>query len=230
MSYILFFLIVLLVMIFLIIKFIKKVVHMAISLIVLVILVLSLLTFLVYSDYDSFKHGADEKYSVVLVSDGETYIAGGYVNISNINQNQGDIRSIENISDFNTKSNKEILGDNYKLFIIDIGFFEENLPDYINYQQYTLSKRGVINVLRSSDPKSEFASTLRLKKEDIKQNPDQLKFELAMRSLQKIVELKGKLILVSSYKTNELTVYKETMLFKLIKIAPTTYINKYITN
>ena len=223
------FLIILAVIIYLILKFIKKVISIVLSFIVLLILISSMFLFLVYTDYRDFRTGAAEKNSVLLVSDGPNYVAGGYINITG-SETFNTAIPIEDINSVNNMTYSEILGDNYKLFIIDLSFYEKNLPQTPNYDSYTIPKNGILNTIRSQDPKQEYASLINIPKGAITQGPNELKFKLALGSLGSILKDKGKIIIIQGYKDNEILVYKNTLLFKLAKILPNTYINKYIGN
>ena len=223
------FLIIVAIFIYLILKFIKKVVSMVISFAVLFILISSMFLFLVYTDYRDFKAGISEKESIILISDGPAYITGGYVNITSTNM-LNTPKYIEDIGLISTQSYKDILGENYKLFIIDLSFYEQNLPEITNYNNYSLKKNGILNTLRSQNPNKEFAALVNKPVESITKKPNELKLELALGALDYLIKNQGKIITISGYKDKQIRVYKDTMLFKLIKIAPTAYINKYITN
>lgn len=223
------FLIIIAIVVYLILKFIKKVISIVISFIVLFILISSMFLFLIYIDYRDFKTGISEKNSVLLISDGPNYVAGGYINITNSEVFNTTI-PIEDINSINNMTYDEILSDKYKLFIIGLSFYEKNLPQTLNYDSYTISKNGVLNILRSQDPRQEFASLINVPKESLTQGPNELKFKLALDSLGSTLKDKGKIIIIQGYKDKKILVYEDTMLFKLIKIAPTDYINKYITN
>lgn len=223
------FLIIVAILIYLILRFIKKVLSIVLSFIVLFILISSMFFFLVYTDYRDFKMGVSEKKSIILISDGPNYIGGGYVNITSTNI-LDTATYIEDIGLINKQKDKEILGDNYKLFVIDLNFYEQTLPETVTYNDYNLKKNGILNTLRSQNPNQEFAALVNKPVESINKKPNELKLELALGSLDYLMKNKGKIIVIEGYKSKQIRVYPETMLFKLIKIVPSTYINKYITN
>src|SRR3989344_1815686 len=199
------FLIIVAILVYLILKFIKKVAAIILSFVIMFILITSMLLFLVYVDYMDFKTGITEKDSIMLLSDGQNYIAGSYINLTTKNILNG-TKYIEDIELFNAQGYKEILGDNYKLFIIDLSFYEQNLPLSVNYKNYSLQRNGIINTLRSKDPKHEFAALVNEPVESIAGKPNELKLELALGALDYLIKNKGGIIIIEGYKSKQILV------------------------
>ena len=104
--------------------------------------------FLLYLDFNDFKENLFEE-KVVLLNHNNVLVGGFIVK---------DIQKIENVSfidsstikDYNSKGLEDILGDNFKLFIVDSDMFSD-IKD-LDFQGKTFHKDYIFSLLNSDDP------------------------------------------------------------------------------
>lgn len=213
--------------IFLILKFVKKLVFTIISMVVLFLVIISIFSVLAYLDFKDLKTNLNQNTSVMILSDNSNYITGGYFTPS---KPSSENKPIMNIQELSSKSYKEILGSNYKLIIVDISFLDTNLPEIINHNGKQISKSNLFNILRSSTPKTEFASVFNIQESSISYNNEELRYQLFLSSIDNLMEKGGLTVLIEGYEDDKIIIYPETIAFKIIKLLPSNYQNKYITN
>ncbi len=176
-----------------ILKFVKRMLHMAFSFAVIVVLVALLLY--VYYDINEVnrKFYSSEKLFLLEV-DGE--IVAGFV--SKGEEIVRTVKSSEDINQlFSTKDFKNMLADNYKLFVIKWEMFD-NLE--------SLEVEG--NVLQRENIYKNFKSD---------RINDDLKGVVFARMFRESIDNKK---LVEGLKQKKILIYKETATFKLIRILP----------
>lgn len=217
------FFIIIIAILFLVFRFIKKIIYLILSLVGLILLVSSLFILLSYLDYNNLKEGMNQN-SLILLTDCSNYMAGFSVPLNNIAHNDA-YNPINDIESYNKKKKKELLNDYYKLFVIGLQFLETNLQENVVFDSKSIGKRRLINALIAQNPINELPELA-----DTNYTINEIKAGLFAGSVQSIIKNKGSLALFEGYKQGNITIYKETMLFRLIKLLPISYLNKYITN
>ena len=223
------YIIIIVLIIYLILKFVKKLISMIFSFILLFLVISFILVSFVYMDFSDLKENITNQTSIIILKDDIKPITGAYV-IFNESFDFETKKLIENIGQSNLNNKKQILNKSYKLFIFDIKFLEENLPNNLYFNNITLSKNAIINILISEDPLLEFSSSINIQKDQIALSKNELKFNLFHITLNEITQNKNIGPVIKGYKNKQITIYRETIAFKFMKILPSAYINNYFTN
>ncbi|MDD5650538.1 MAG: hypothetical protein PHF86_09000 [Candidatus Nanoarchaeia archaeon] len=213
--------------IFLILKFVKKLIFTVISMVFLFLILTTLVVSLTYLDFKDLDKNLNQNTSVIILADNSNYLTGGYINPGTMTSSN---KAITNIQNYQNKSYKDILGNNYKLIIIDINYLEKNLPETLDYNKKSITKRDLINILRSENPKNELSILYNIPENELGYTNEELRYQLFLNSLNSLIQKGGINIILLGFKSKEVIVYKETMVFKVIKILPFNYLNKYIVN
>jgi hypothetical protein len=112
-----------------------------------------------------------------------------------------------------------ILGDSYKVMVLDLKVFEELPIDLFDIQGNMLSKEAVISVFRSDNPGSiieeELGATYQSSDSELKGAFFGLLFNEVMTSPVYFLE---------KYKEKDISIYPETMIFKAIGYIPIGFV------
>ena len=190
-------------------------------------ILLAIFGIFVYIDFLDLQKNLPVQDNIILLKDNNAYLTGITFNMKNINTEQLP-NILTNIDSYNSKSYSEILGSNYKLIIIDLSFIEENLDSSftITEQTITLNKQEILNLLKSADPLKEFLTQKNLPEQTIQYFPaeynsnEKLKAMLFLATNKDILEKQSILPVIKGFKTNQIIVYKQTVVFEFIKYIP----------
>ncbi len=135
----------------------------------------------------------------------------------------------------------KIKGDAFKLFIVDITIFndlgEKEIPN--DYDGRNITSNIMVAVLNSSSPRDVFADYLLLTAKDVPEQYEDYYREKQKKQMESDNEVRGRafiflisqamgtkgpLFIINGYKEGLITIYPETILFRCIRLVPTSYI------
>ncbi len=186
------------VLLFLIFKIFSKLIHIIIASILLLLFIGSGLTFAVYYDFKNFNENFYSSENIILLEKDGEYLAGG---IYILNNTDNILQESLDPTNFNSKSYKEILGDNYKLIIINESFIIENIDDNTYIKEYNLNKNDIINKIS-----------------DFKNQDFETRTNIFSILLYELLSKKGSTIFIDGYRDSEIIIYKEPFFLKFINI------------
>ncbi len=136
---------------------------------------------------------------------------------------------------YNNKEYNKIKGENYKMFIIDASAFDfmEEEQEIEREKDFVYTKEFVFKFIKSENLADDFSreyikqksideSRLEEIKKEFIENIEEDKFRAQLFSslLEESSKQKGPLFLILFYREGDTLIYKETILFKLIKLLP----------
>lgn len=194
----------------------------------IITIITGILCYSVYSDAIAFQQGWESAPKLFLLHD-NNYLISGYMAEPNNEELPITPISKEIIKQYRESFSNEdyntILGNNYKLFLIDFAAFNE--VKEINFINTNLSLAQVKNLLESATPTKDFAKITTGMDLQINVNPnDDENFRSSVFAIlfATAVTDQGPLYIVQKVKDNTIQVYPETALFKTIKLIPISFI------
>lgn len=222
----------------LVLKLVKGVVKI-ISFIFLILFVVSIvLGFFVYKDMDDLRKNWPDSDKIILLANDKVY--SGMIATFSGGKEPVFIDNLENYqSDYASGNYDLLLGSNYKLFIFRIGMFErtDEKIDFEGMEIYgkevSLSKSEILDIIESDNSAEKFVSIVISNGEMASAEKQAFKDEL-VREIGSGNELKGAmfgilfqnavekdpLFLFKNLNNGNVIIYPETVIFKLLKIAP----------
>ena len=136
---------------------------------------------------------------------------------------------------------KEIQGDYYKVILIDEKSFDS--IDEISNGQTSYTRQQIINLLNSDAPLDEFimSSQKGITKDQIAVLKPQLMQTMKIKSDEEFkgflfamlfsaaLEQKGSIFILDQYKEGNIKVYPETIVFRTLKVIPSSIIEKAVS-
>lgn len=208
-----------------------------ISLIVLVSFVTSaILGFYIYKDVADLRKNWAGSNKLILLANEEVY-AGVITTFG-----EEELVFVENLDDYQTayqNRNYEVLkGSNYKLFIFKIGMFEKT-DETLSLGELEITKKAAIEAIESDDPKEvlingliESGSVPAEQKGLVKDQfsteigSDQLLKGMLFGMLMQGAMEKDPLLLFRELQKKNIIIYPETIIFKIVRLAPLSLIEK----
>ncbi len=193
---------------------------------------------LIYKDVLDIQQNFETGQKLFLLNHNNTYITGlKIVDMEELNLDA--ILNQQEINNMVGKSNSEILGNNYKLFIFNSKTFQD--IQSISFWEMEFTKQEIFSLLESPTPinniitkiieKENYPETMRqsLTQEfksalEISDN-SQMKGILFMLLLEEKTNQNEKMIF-NELRDNNLTIYPETIIFKIIKVVPDPILKK----
>ena len=217
----------------LIIILVKKILKVIFFISILLLVFVLAFGFFLYQDAMNIKENLASNKLFLLVDNDE--ILTGMIIADNepvfIDENQ--INEYTNY--LKEKDYEAILGDNYKLFLVSLDILNDLKGEY-EILNKNVTKDELFNIFRSEEPYKELTGKEEKKKIKADDNEidsnDKIKFKgfLFMTVLSNdLIRTKNPFKMLLYYKKNYIEVYPETILFKFIKIIPTSFINKMVT-
>ncbi|MBW2984569.1 hypothetical protein KY361_05610 [Candidatus Woesearchaeota archaeon] len=197
--------------IFAVVKGIMKIIFSVFS----IIIVLSLVGgAFIASDFMDLRENFPNEEKTMLLKDENKALAGSII-ISLEDENPTLItqEQLDSYSGYLQEDNlKAILGDKYKLIIVDLGALRELEAETFNLgEEY--SKEFLISVLESDEPKSLFI-------EEYGEEPTMDELELKAAVFGVMFGNIGPIILIEQYKKDNIIFYPETAVFKVMRYLP----------
>ena len=215
-------------------KLLKSILKTILSLLLLTFLISGVFIFLVYNDYKDIQENLPNSKNLIIFSNNDEVL--GVVLINSIENKNYTLLKDNELSDLLNKDYKIILKERnlFKIITIDIKFIKESNLESLTLGGLLLNKNQIITILESKNTFEELKTQLNLPI-DIRQMPEneelpkdqyQLKAALFIASVQDIIDKEGIGFVIEQDKKGNLQIYKETILFKIIKLLPTDTIKK----
>ncbi|MBS3112898.1 hypothetical protein J4418_02360 [Candidatus Woesearchaeota archaeon] len=199
----------------------------------IVTLLLVVFSYFIYIDVTEFKEGWEQSPKLFLLQDKGYLISGFKADPQNVKTPIYPLSRevMDSYKDPFTKEDYDaILGENYKLFIIDFTAFEK--IDTLNVFGTELKLAQVKEMLDSDTPTKDFmeinlGQTLNL---NIPKDQDEMfRSSLFSGLFANAIKKEGPLFIVSKVKDKRVLVYPETALFKSIKLIPLSLFKQAFT-
>lgn len=201
-----------------------------------------------YLDVNEFQEKFETAPKLFLLKEGDTLLAG----FSGVLGKAGEkpaLLSAESLTDlqatYDTKDLASMLGDNYKLFIINITVFN-NITEDLLVEDEAYAKDQIVTMIHSPTAMDDFTEDL-LRRKDIsaqqhdavkrqliaklqKDAPDDTAFKgnLFMLLLAQAVKEQGSRFILTEFQHGHIRIYPETALFKLVKYTPPRYLSQIL--
>jgi len=228
--------IIFIVLVVLILKFIKNTVKAVMSIISLIFIFLLLGGAVLYMDVSGFRENFGTTPNIYLLEKEGKIITG----VSGLFLKDKDPHYLDKDELSSYQQNyeqgnlKEIKGEAYKIFIIKSGVFDSVKEVIANDER--LSKEEIFSLLESSTTVNDY---LEMKGISIDQRgslldslelKDSAQFKGLLFSLLfgTAVKDNGPLFIFSQYKSGNIEIYPETMLFKILNIVPSSLSSRFI--
>lgn len=226
----------------LIFKIIKKIILAILLVFLIFILSMAGVGFLVYEDMMDMKEKFFKSSNLLLLEDNGKIISA--LQMQGFDEEGFDFLDEKWISSkqeaFQNHDYDEIIGRNYKIFIIKLETFS-NIEN-IQFEDLQLTKEDVFNISRASNSLDVFfqissrgQNLSEMEKALLKQN---LEEEFGSQNLKGImfgmlfaqaVEKEGVLFIIENFKQNNIVIYPETITFKLVKSVP-NFVYEIVSN
>lgn len=243
------------VVIVLIFKFVKSVLKTVLLAALVLMVVVAGSTYFVYQDAKDLQTNFMNSSKRVLIADEGQIIAGfelvSFNNITYIDENL--------TQNYFEKDYKNLLEDNYKLIILNLEIFNETMEQGINVPEMNLNlnESMIKSILYSDDSLTillDYIINSMINQQNI---PEELKEQVKNQAREKLkseftnnqkgdiksmiigllikqkVEDEGANSLIMDYrgdkKGEKIYIYPETAVFKLIRFAPSTFVNKAVS-
>jgi hypothetical protein len=204
---------------------------------------LLLLGALAVFDANDFKEKFSTQPSLVLLEE-EGNLVAGYSSIMGENNTPSFVSS-EQLASYQTKYEqgnlKDVLGQNYKIFIVKKQALDS--IDKISAEGPQLTRQDIDNLLASETPIDDFitaqvGNATESQKDLAKQQmlseisiKDDIEFKgtLFQALFGSAIDKEGPLFIFEQYKQGNITIYPETMMFKVLKRMPLFLMGKLVS-
>jgi len=205
-------------------------------------IVIMIFLIILYQDVADFKTNFPTAEKLFLLEENNTLLAG-FSGVLGEQEQPNFITSSELNSykiSYEADDLENILGNNYKLFIVNSDVFEDIVS--VEFNEQDLSKNFVFNLLRSDSPIDEYANYYAqsqgipaaaigdLKKQIRTQISSEAELKGALfASLFGTKTQEDPLFLFKEYKKDNIIIYPETMLFRTIRKIPLLLMKRFIS-
>ena len=213
---------------FLIYRITKRIIFTIILFSFLITALLAVFSFFIYSDFKNFEKGMSSGEKLILLSKEDKILAG----ISLIDLEENSPKEVLNkqrldvlSQNYKDKDYNEILGNKFKLIIIDIRFFEMYLEDSDLEEngEQVLTRQQALDILRDDESLQEYFES---EFEGATDNPYELRTLLFITAFSKIIENKSPLFLFEEYKKSTIMVYEDSIMLKILRNIPAGILDK----
>ncbi len=206
-------------------KIVKTILKTILIVLILSFLVTAIFGFFTYQDAVELKDNLETKPKLMLLQDNEK-IAAGFI-ITDFEE-EAEFLTINQIvkyqNSFKKQDYKKMLGDNYKMFIIEIKAFDFD-DEELDFIGKKISKNILYSVLKSNDPIALYKSKTNVDPSLYGiSDPVEFKSRVFALLFSEAIEKRGQFFIFSEYKKKNIIVYPETTVFKFIKLIPTFFI------
>ncbi len=206
-------------------KIVKTVLKTILIVLILSFLLTAIFGFFTYQDAVELKDNLETESKLMLLQDNEK-IAAGFI-VAEFEE-KAEFFTISQITEyqnsFKKQDYKKMLGNDYKMFIIELKAFDfdDKELDFIGKK---VSKNILYSVLKSNDPITLYKSKTNVDPA-LYGISDHIKFKSQIFAVlfNDAIEKKGQFFIFSEYKEKNIIVYPETTVFKFIKLIPTSFI------
>lgn len=206
-------------------KIVKTIIKTILIVLILGFLLTAIFGFFTYQDSVELKNNLENELNLVLLQDNEKIVTGF---VTTDFEEKAEFMTISQIAEyqnsFKKQDYKKMLGDNYKMFIVDLKAFDFD-DEKVYFIGKGISKTLLYSVLKSNDPISLYKSETGIDP-IINGISDPIEFKAQVFALlfNEAIEKGGQFFIFNEYKKENIIVYPETTVFKFIKIIPTSFI------
>ncbi len=206
-------------------KIVKTILKTILIVLILSFLLTAIFGFFTYNDAVELKDNLETESKIMLLQDNEKIVSGFIVAEF---EEEAEFLTISQITEYQNSFKKEdykkMLGDNYKMFIIDIKAFDFDNEE-LDFIGKKVSKNILYSVLKSNDPITLYKSKTNVDPA-IYGIRDHVEFKSQVFAIlfSEAIEKRGQFFIFNEYKEKNIIVYPETAVFKFIKIIPTSFI------
>lgn len=198
----------------------RKVLRVLMILAIATSLTATIFSLVVLKESKDFQHKMQHESKLFLLEvDGNIEAGFTYVN--------KDMQPVD-LETANQKTEEELLGERYKLFIFEKYSFDDDIKIELESFDVTLGKEDSIRILTADDTLSEFAKAINKSEELVRTayTSESIKMLLFSRLINQEMLDQGGMMIINLYKQDKLEVYPEGFLFKFINLIPEGYQNK----
>jgi hypothetical protein len=205
---------------FIVLAVIFSVIKKVMKLVFLVFFILSMLSVIggvfIINDLKDFRENFPTAEKMIILKD-ETKVLTG---LAMTTEDEEPVflteENIDVYSDYLEVGNFDaVLGDSYKLMILDLNIFEEMPPGAMELNDEEFEKDFFISVLKSDDPISLLAG------EDVEtMYADKITVKGAIFGILYVEVMQSPIYFFSQYKKGNILIYPETAIFKAIRFMP----------
>ena len=217
--------IIFIVAVIIIFKIVKTILKTILIILILSFLVTAIFGFFTYQDAVELKDNLETKPKLMLLQDNEKIIAGfvtadfekepEFLTIS---------QTAEYQNSFKKQDYKKMLGNNYKMFIIDLKAFDI-VDEQVNFNGKKASKNSLYSMLKSNDPFSLYKSETGIDPALMGiSDPVEFKANIFGILFSEAIDKRGTFFIFNEYKKKNIIVYPETSVFKFINLIPTSFV------
>jgi len=207
-------------------KIVKTILKTILIVLILSFLLTAVFCFFTYQDAVELKDNLETESKLMLLQDNEKLLAG--IILSEFEE-EPEFLTINQITEYQNSFKKEdykkMLGNNYKMFIIDLKAFDI-IDEQLDFNGRKVSKNIIYSMLKSNDPFSLYKSETGIDPALMGiSDPVEFKANIFAFLFSEAIEKRGQFFIFSEYKKKNIIIYPETAVFKFIKIIPTSFIN-----
>lgn len=206
-------------------KIVKTIIKTILIVLILSFLLTAIFGFFTYKDAVELKDNLETESKLMLLQDNEK-IAAGFVTTDF--EEEVEFLTISQITEyqnsFKKQDYKKMLGNNYKMFIIELKAFDFD-DEELDFIGKKVSKNLLYSVLKSNDPITLYKSKTNVDPA-LYGISDHIEFKSQVFAVlfSDAIEKRGQFFIFSEYKEKNIIVYPETAVFKFIKLIPTSFI------
>ena len=210
-------------------KIVKTILKTILIILILSFLLIAIFGFFTYQDAVELKDNLETKPKLMLLQDNENIIAGFVITDF---KKEAEFLALSQITkyqnSFKKQDYKKMLGNNYKMFIIEIKAFDFDDEEF-DFVGKKVSKNLLYSVLKSNNPIGLYKSETGMDPAIYGiSDPVEFKSQVFALLFSEAIEKRGQFFIFNEYKEENIIVYPETAVFKFIKLIPTFFIKNMV--
>ena len=207
-------------------KIVKTVLKTILIVLILGLLLTAIFGFFTYQDTVELKDNLETESKLMLLQDNEK-IAAGFIAAEF--EEEAEFLTISQIAEYQNNFKKEdykkMLGNNYKVFIIELNAFDFD-DEELDFIGKKVSKNILYSVLKSNDPITLYKSKTNADPALYGiSDPIEFKSQVFAVLFNEAIDKRGTFFIFNEYKKKNIIVYPETSVFKFINLIPTSFIS-----
>jgi len=214
-----------------ILKIVTKLIKAVLMILIIAFLITSIFGFFTYQDSVELKNNLENELNLVLLQDNEKIVAGF---VATDFEEEAEFLTISQVAEyqnsFKKQDYKKMLGDNYKMFIIEIKAFDL-VDEELYFNGKKTSKSFLYTLLKSNDPISLYKSETGIDPA-LNGNSDPMEFKANIFAVlfSEAIDKRGTFFIFGEYKKKNIIVYPETIVFKFMGLIPTSFVKNMFEN
>lgn len=201
----------------------------------IVTLISAALSVWLYLDIMDLKENLPFGRKTFLLEDQGTYLSG--ISATEMDMESMEYLSSETLAEYEQMPLDEIGKESYKTFILKMESLQESTPEDMEIEGLEMEKKELIHALRSENPsellldsmtpddiKPQVADFMREQIRGEMGEEHEIKGKLFMAIFAYMVQERGPSSIIEEYKKGGITIYPETVVFKVIRHIPSSFI------